>query len=286
MQYTLENDLLTLSVDENGAEMVSLKRADGEEMIWSGDPAYWGRHAPVLFPQVGRHFKDRFRVNGKEYRSSQHGFARDMKFDLVSHEDDSLTFSLCSDSSTLQAYPFPFELLITYTLKDDSVFIDWEVRNTGEEEMYFGIGAHPAFLLPGGKEGYAIRLKQEPLSYKRLSNGCVLKESHPLALTKEGLLMLNDTLFENDALVFDGGQIEEAAVLDPEGKTRVLVKSEGFPYYGIWSVPGASFVCLEPWASRTDNVGFTGELKEKDSVITLKAGNSFNKQYQIQVPQD
>ena len=149
MIHTIENDYLRVSVDDHGAELCSIfDKVHNREVIWQADPAYWKRHAPVLFPNVGRNYKDIWRLNGKEYPSSQHGFARDSDFICTDITDTSLSFVLKSSEETLNVYPFAFALKVTYTLKKHDLEVCWEVVNNDSETMYFTIGGHPAFRVP------------------------------------------------------------------------------------------------------------------------------------------
>jgi len=145
--HTLKNDLLTVQVKEHGAELASIRKGS-IEYLWQADPAFWGRHSPVLFPIVGSVWEKRYRVDGKEYELGQHGFARDMDFSMVSSSDAEVRYRLESSEETLEKYPWPFVLEIAYRLHDNKLDVIWEVENPGTEDMYFQIGAHPAFNYP------------------------------------------------------------------------------------------------------------------------------------------
>ena len=289
MTRTIENSFLKISVSDHGAELTGIyDKTNDREILWQADPAYWKRHAPVLFPNVGRNYKDIWRLNGKEYPSRQHGFARDNDFICTDITDTSLSFVLKSSEETLNVYPFAFALKITYTLKERDLDVCWEVVNNDSETMYFTIGGHPAFRVPvrEGESQSDYRLAFEgldTLTYLLIdtSVGTVLAdEPHTLSL-ENGTCSIAPHMFDKDALVFDNGQIEWAALALPDGKTYIALESKGFPNFGIWSKPGAPYVCLEPWCGRCDNRGFEGELSEKPGVNTLKAGEVFEKSYDI-----
>ena len=141
MIHTIENDYLRVSVDDHGAELCSIfDKVHNREVIWQADPAYWKRHAPVLFPNVGRHFEDHYRINGVEYPSSQHGFARDSEFTCVDMTADSITHRLKSSDATRENYPYDFELKIKHVLEKNQVSVCWEVISLNDETMYFTIG--------------------------------------------------------------------------------------------------------------------------------------------------
>ena len=162
MRYVLENDILTVEIDSFGAELKSVKRkSDDFEYMWQGDPKYWGRTSPVLFPFVGVPKDKEYRYAGKTYAMGQHGFARDMEFTLERTEQTKIWFVLASTEETLEKYPFTFRLYIGYELCEKEVKVLWKVENTDDKPMYFSIGAHPAFCCPiHGEEnnlGYGLK---------------------------------------------------------------------------------------------------------------------------------
>jgi len=149
MTYTISNDHLTCTIDSKGAELKSVKdRKTNKEYMWNGDPAYWNRTSPVLFPFVGAVKGKEYRYNGKTYEMSQHGFARDMEFSLISNTSDEIQMELTDTEGTLTKYPFHFRLKIGYQLNDRALTVIWRVENWNENDMFFAIGAHPGFMMP------------------------------------------------------------------------------------------------------------------------------------------
>ncbi len=143
------NDYLEATFRTTGAELVSLKRnSDDREFIWQADPDHWGRHAPILFPFVGKLKNDSYQYQGQTYKMNQHGFARDMEFNLIDQEKEFIRFSFTSIDQTLKVYPFRFELIISYRLEENSLIVACEVKNLESPDLYFSIGAHPAFNCP------------------------------------------------------------------------------------------------------------------------------------------
>lgn len=290
MTHTIENDFLRVSVNDHGAELCSIyDKEKGREVLWQANPTYWKRYAPVLFPNVGRHYLDHYRTNGKEYPSKQHGFARDMEFICIDKTEDSITHQLKASPETMEKYPFDFELQIKHILSDRQITVCWQVVNHGEETMYFTIGGHPAFNVPvdgiGKQSDYKLTFSgQESLTYLLVhpSYGtAVAEEPHTLPL-ENGTCKINEHMFDLDALIFDG-QIDKAGILFPDGTPYLELSCKGFPNFGIWSVPGAPYVCLEPWAGRCDNYGYEGELSEKDNINKLEPEEIFEKDYSIKI---
>lgn len=290
MAVKLENEFLCVEIAEMGAEVTRIyDKTEDNEILWEGNPVYWKRHSPVLFPNVGKTYKNRVLINGTQYPTSQHGFARDNVFTCIEAANEKASFMFRSSEETKEVYPFDFELHINYKLNKKELTVEWQVKNCGDETMYFTIGGHPAFRFAKPEEtkaDYVLKVPgKEKLEYVLIdiSCGCAnVDEVHTLQLSEE-TYPLSDELFAKDALVVDNGQIEEAWLCHKDGTPYVGVRSAGFPNYGIWSVEGATFVCLEPWMGRCDNVGFNAELSEKPNVNKVEAGEKFIKDYTIVV---
>ena len=290
MAVKLENEFLCVEIAEMGAEVTRIyDKTEDNEILWEGNPVYWKRHSPVLFPNVGKTYKNRVLINGNQYPTSQHGFARDNVFTCIEVANEKASFMFRSSEETKEVYPFDFELHINYKLNKKELTVEWQVKNCGDETMYFTIGGHPAFRFAKPEEtkaDYVLKVPgKEKLEYVLIdiSCGCAnVDEVHTLQLNEE-TYPLSDELFAKDALVVDNGQIEEAWLCHKDGTPYVGVRSAGFPNYGIWSVEGAPFVCLEPWMGRCDNVGFNAELSEKPNVNKVEAGEKFIKDYTIVV---
>lgn len=290
MAVKLENEFLCVEIAEMGAEVTRIyDKTEDNEILWEGNPVYWKRHSPVLFPNVGKTYKNRVLINGTQYPTSQHGFARDNVFTCIEAANEKASFMFRSSEETKEVYPFDFELHINYKLNKKELTVEWQVKNCGDETMYFTIGGHPAFRFAKPEEtkaDYVLKVPgKEKLEYVLIdiSCGCAnVDEVHTLQLSEE-TYPLSDKLFAKDALVVDNGQIEEAWLCHKDGTPYVGVRSAGFPNYGIWSVEGAPFVCLEPWMGRCDNVGFNAELSEKPNVNKVEAGEKFAKDYTIVV---
>lgn len=287
---TIKNEKLSVTIAAHGAELSSIyDKANDRELVWQADPTFWNRHAPVLFPNVGKYYGGHFTYNGTDYPMGQHGFARDTEFEQVASGENFVTYRLCADEESKKVYPFDFVLEITHRLNGNRLTVEWNVKNTDNKEMYFTIGGHPAFnvnVLPDTDfEDYSLVFKEgtEKLSYVLLdaeSGTAIGDKVYELELTDSKYALKKD-MFDKDALVFDGGQIEWAALALPDGKPYIALESKGFPNFGIWSKPGAPYVCLEPWCGRCDNKGFEGEISEKPGIIALKVGETFKKSYDI-----
>lgn len=286
---TLKNEMLTIQVSEHGAELQSIRK-DDYEYLWQGNPEYWGRRSPVLFPIVGSVWEKCFRVDGKVYEMGQHGFARDMDFELVSVGDTEVWYRLESSEKTLAAYPWPFVLEIGYRLEGSSVEVLWKVTNPGDTEMFFQIGAHPAFNYPDYDSetvdrGIVELDRKEGLQRSGFKGkGCVDPEARfPVPVSEDGRVHLRrDTFDDIDTLMLEDNQVHRLAFLKCDGSPYLTVSFDA-PVVAIWSPPkrNAPFLCIEPWYGRCDRADFTGEFKDRDWVNALAPGAIFSASYTI-----
>lgn len=281
MTTGVTNGMLTALVSHKGAELVSLRDASGREYIWEGDKAVWPRHAPVLFPVVGRLRHDRFTWGGKSYTMSQHGFARDMEFRLAERSGNRCVFELHDDPRTRAMYPFGFVLRIVYTISERELEVRYEVFNPSSDDVLpFSIGAHPGFSLPleagAAYEDHFLEFETGRILIRPLKEG--LRTGPPRELTLRGTrLHLSDSMFDNDALVIEGGQVERVTLGTLRGNTTIVMRCEGWPYFGIWAKKGTRrFICLEPWHGIADNEDTDGSLERKEGMITLAPGAGFS----------
>jgi len=282
LNTTISNSTLKASIKHAGAELSSLKNNQNKEFIWEGNPDFWGKHSPVLFPIVGTLRNNTYTVYGKEYQLPRHGFARDMEFQLVEKIANSATFSLKSNEETLKKYPFDFELQLIYTLNETALNITYKVINKSETKMPFSIGAHPAIALPDNFENYAFEFeKEEVLQFSLLENDLVSNKTKILE-TIENLVPLNYKLFENDALVFKTLNSKSLTVLE-NSKPYIKVHFEDFPSLGIWTKEQAPFICIEPWFGYSDTPENSGDLFEKEGILILNVNQTFTSKFSIQI---
>ena len=259
-----------------GAELQGLADADGRTLQWDGDPAVWNGRAPILFPIVGTLVDGRYRHDGRTYAMARHGFARRATFEVVAHSGASTTLRLRADDATRAVYPFEFELTLAYALGGAVLTIAATIANRGPTPMPASLGFHPAFRwpLPYGepRADHALRFAHdEPAPVRRLDrDGLLLPEARATPVVG-ATLPLADALFVDDALIFDrlaGRSVRYGAPRGP----AIEVGLDGFPLLGVWSKPGAGFVCIEPWQGVTDPVDFAGELRDKPGIVIVAPG--------------
>jgi galactose mutarotase-like enzyme len=272
----LTSPSLSVEIDPLGAQLSTLQDRDGRDLLWNGDPAVWNGRAPILFPIVGTLAGGSYRVGGKSYRLARHGFARGKLFELVETSSSSALLRLAADEATLAVYPFRFELTARYALEASTLSLVLSVRNTGAHALPASLGYHPAFRwpLPYGqtRAAHFIELEaDEPASVRRLNaDGLLTPEPHPTPIAHRKLALADD-LFQNDALIFD--QIKSRSVTYGAGAgPRIRVSFPDAPYLGVWTKPGAGFICIEPWRGVADSQGFTGDFTEKKGIFTVAPG--------------
>lgn len=279
-----------VAIAPKGAELTSfIATSTGLEYLWQADPAHWGRHAPVLFPIVGRLPNDTFLHQDQTYKLPQHGFARDREFAVLRHSATEAVFMLTDDAVSRAVYPFAFELTITYTLREATLTVRWEVRNPApEQELLFSIGAHPAFRCPlvegESFDDYAFHF-DHPVTLERqlLRGGLRTGETAPV-LRQASKLPLTYELFADDALVFAHYDFTRLTLRSRRSAPFVRMQFDGFPYLGLWTKgPGAEFVCIEPWQGVASAVGSPQELSEKEGILILGRGATFAAAYSIEV---
>ncbi|MCV3209450.1 aldose 1-epimerase family protein [Mesorhizobium sp. YC-39] len=283
-RLTLHGNGISATIIGQGAELVSLRDAEGTELLWQAGPA-WRRHSPVLFPIVGRLKGDQLRHRGRIYPMTQHGFARDKPFAWAERGPRSCTLVLTDDADTRAHYPFAFRLAVTYRLDLRQLGVTFDITNTGGEPLPASIGAHPAFnwpLLPDlAKTDYRLTFADdERAPIRRLKDGLLLATPQPTPVEGK-ILALSERLFDDDAVILDrtaGGSVRYAADRGP----AIEMSWQGFRELGIWSKPGgAPFLCIEPWHGIASPVDFDGEFTDKPGVMLIEPAATRVLTYQI-----
>ena len=287
--FNIQNDCLSVTIHPKGAELKSLyNKNTGIGYLWSGDPAYWAKTSPVLFPIVGTLKNDAFNYGGKSYPLGRHGFARDMDFKVTDENPSSITFTLTSNEETLQKFPFPFHFDIIYSIAKDQLRVSYRVVNTGDKTMYFSVGAHPAFnvpLIPGSDytDYYLEFDKTENAGRWPISkDGLIETASIPL-LDNTKVLPLTKALFHADAIVFKELRSTSVSLLSNRSPHGLRFDFSGFPYLGIWAAKNADFVCIEPWCGIADSVNSNQQLEEKEGINRLMPNDVFERSWMVKV---
>ena len=286
----LENNNLIIESKISGAELTRIySKKFNKEILWKGDPNFWGRHSPILFPIVGRLKDNETIIEDKLYNMSQHGFARDMEFKIVDNNNKSITYKLVSSENTKSYYPYSFELIIKYTLLDNGVNINWIVNNIDSKDIYFSIGAHPAFNIELNENSDLSNYYLEFITKDNVSNIYLdgPYSSKIVSVNSLNTIYLSPELFENDALIYTN--VDGINVKSKKENHYINVSFNSFPLVGIWSPyykdtnSIAPFICVEPWYGLADNVKSDKIYKNKNYINKLSIGESFNVSYSINI---
>ena len=272
-QTVLSNNEFSVKINSLGAELQSFySNTLNLELLWQANPKFWPRHAPILFPIVGKLTNNQLIDQARTYPLTQHGFARDMEFEVLHHSDQFVQLRLQSSETTLRHYPYPFELLVEYLLNDNGLQTTFVIRNNQATSLPFSVGGHPAFNWPLHpdvvKEDHVIIFEQhETTPLLQLSDGLIAPKTLPSPIIDKQI-SLHEALFVNDALIFD--QLNSKSIVYQAGSVcRLEMKFADFPQLGIWTKPGADFVCLEPWLGYASPQGFDGEFITKPGIHVL-----------------
>lgn len=284
----LQNEFLTADIHPKGAELQTLCRKDNSlNYLWRGDPAFWGKHSPILFPIVGSIKGNTYYFEGKSYTLPRHGFARDKEFEVQAASGEEAVFTLKDDSQTREAYPFAFVFQVRYRLSGPILEVEYSVSNPGSTPLYFSIGGHPAFAVPivEGKhyEDYYLEFSQPETADRHvLEDGLLLRESAPF-LSGEQKVPLKHELFAEDAIVLHGLRSDTVTLKSDVDGHGLHFSIKGWPDLGIWAAPGAPFVCIEPWQGHADYVNHDQQLVHKEGVVELPAGDQWARSWKVEL---
>ncbi len=287
--HHLSNEFLEVRIAALGAELQNIiLKENGLDYMWSGDPAYWAKKSPVLFPIVGGLKDSNYSFEGKSYSLNRHGFARESLFEVSAKTNNSISFLLQSDETTLAVYPFHFQFFVTYTLVQQTLEVSYLVKNTGDQNMYFSVGAHPAFAVPLSPnttytDYYLHFSKQEESGRWPLSPEGLIKSTPEKMLDGTDQLPLTKELFYGDALVFKDLRSTSISIRSDKTPHGLTVNYEGFPYMGIWAFKQANFVCIEPWCGIADSENTNGQLIDKEGINKLSPQESFQRSWFVEV---
>ena len=304
MIYTLKNSEMEVQVSSKGGELVSLRDADKTEYIWIGDARYWKRHAPQLFPCIGRLTNNQYRMDGALHEMGQHGFLRDYELTKVESEEQdivldgaadpagaaSLHLQLQSDASTRQLYDRDWTVDIFYRLCGKTLNVKFQLRNRDARTMCFGYGIHPGFNVPLNP---ALRFEDYRLDFHEVSTPKQMELTerytisggmHDYALAEGRYLPLQHSLFNHDAIILKD-MPHTVTLGSQKDEKKVTVTFPDMPYLGIWHAPetDAPFVCIEPWSSLPSTDGVIDEFETKPDFITVEPEETYMNSWSISI---
>ncbi len=290
MMLMIQNEYICLTVDTLGAEMMSLRSADGTEYLWQGNAAYWKDRSPHLFPFIGRLTKNSYCYRGKQYPMEIHGFASKMEFEPVEQGCDYLILELRSTIMTISRYPFDFTFRVIYALNGNKVEVVYQVENRGERYMPFGVGGHPGFRVPliDGESftdyelEFTTACKPDRVGFTPNVYLSGKDEAYPLSEDKK--IDLRHDLFDDDAIILKN-MAREITLRSKISRHGVCVSYPDMPYLGIWHRPKteAGYVCIEPWSSLPSRQDVVEEISCKSDMIQLAPQKTFETQWTITI---
>jgi galactose mutarotase-like enzyme len=289
--HLIENEFLRVKAREYGAELTSIynKKTDTEH-LWQADEKFWPWHAPVLFPTVGRSVNDEIIIDGVHYPMEKHGFARKSDFKLLELSDSKMVFSLTWSDETLKIYPYKFEFLIGYRLKENELLVSYEVFNRDDKPMYFQLGGHPAFTAPFGSPGagaeayedYYLDFEQKETADRHFIDGDGFFDGRKGPVLEDASrIQLKRDLFKDDALIFKDLKSRKVVIGNSRNPYTLAVDFNGFNYLGLWAKVDAPYVCIEPWLGCAGTAGQVLEFSEREGVMMLEPGEEFNPGFTI-----
>ncbi len=272
----IASEVLAVEIATLGAELQRLTGSGSRELLWGGDPTFWRGRAPILFPVIGMLAGGVYRSGDKTYAMPKHGFARISLFDVAERSDTAVTMRLAASKATRAMYPFEFTLDLKFALAAATLTVSATIANNGSGPMPASFGFHPAFHWPlpfgaGRADHWLYFANAEPAPVRRIdANGLLTPIAYPTPVEGNRLL-LRDELFADDALIFDRLVSREVAYGAASGP-RVTVDFEDFATLGVWTKPGAGFICIEPWQGFADPQGFAGDIRDKPGIIEIAPG--------------
>ena len=289
MLHTIQNDRLRVTIDDVGAQMMSITAADGTEYLWSGESAYWGGRAPNLFPYVGRLTNDTYTIDGQRYELNRHGFARRAQFEAAEKGEDRVVLRLTDSRETKAVYPWSFAFSVGYALEENVLAVAFSVENRDIEDLYFGLGAHPGFRVPleEGKSFTDYRLtfgkSCKPWRVEMSDSYMISGRETPYPLEGGTVMPLRHDLFDRDAVILK--HMDRTVTLSAGPGTRgVRLSIPRMRYLGVWHTPGtdAPFVCLEPWVSLPSRQDVVEDFSQQSDLVTLSPGEIYTNRWTIE----
>lgn len=273
---------LSIKVSNIGAELTSIN-FNGTEMLHDGK-RFWDRQAPILFPTVGRLRDNKTIIDDKEYEIPQHGFAKDIEFELIEDLEDAKVYMAKSNENTLKMYPFDFELYVAYIIQKDVLTVKYKVINKSKNQMLFGIGGHPGFALKLAQEDYYFELNRKEINPKFMEvEGNYISNNPAKNILKDNkIIEIEKESFINDAIMMKNLKSNKITLKQKKDNKKILeFNFEDFPILAIWSMPNAPFICLEPWFNYADKVEETGYFKDKEGVMSLDPKEEFDCKFSV-----
>ena len=272
---TIKNNFLTVDISTKGAELQSIRATDGTEYLWQGDPAFWAKRSPILFPICGGLVDDTYTLGADTYTLGKHGFARTKEFQIVSAKESLVELAIRDDVDTYPSFPFSFEFKIRFSLEEKTLKVDFITTNYSDSTMYYSCGSHEGLNLPSGIDGAKIIFEKSEILKDYEVEGGILGRNYQIIGDGSDTLVLDRKYFEIDAIILKDLESRSLTLCDKNGERNIRVDFPDFDHILIWQACGAPFACIEPWTGLPDLYGSTDRaIERKPSITSLEAGKT------------
>lgn len=274
MLFTAENEYVSISVKQMGAELSSFKSKEtGIEYLWQGNPDVWAGQSPILFPIVGQVYENKFRVDGKEYEMLRHGIARRRNFELKEQGEGYIILTQSWNEDSLKQYPFKYIYDIEFRLDGKKLTVTSTIKNDDNRVIYFSIGAHPGFNC---KIGDWLEFEEnETLKCEKITPDAMLDGKFYPTLTDSKRFDITADVFIDDAHILSGFK-SDTVYLKSDFRPQIIKFNFGkAPYLGLWAKPGAEYVCIEPWYGLNDAPVYKEDFSQKRDIQKISTDEEF-----------
>lgn len=252
MDYIIKNSYYTATISDVGAELISLRNANGKELLWIPAPnKLWKHPAAFLYPICSRLIDDCYYYDGKRYEMGMHGFIKDTVLEVVYRDETKIIFKLLV--SKLDVYPFRNSFTAEYELVGDRLLVKVTVENLDDKEMPFMFGWHPGFTLHNDEgqsnEDYELYFGDIDCLGIYRANTRPNAVDYPI---DNGSYKINeDEIIENGTIIFGGHNNCVKLFAKGYPYSFDFSWSNNLPYLCIWKTPirEENYICLEPWSS-------------------------------------
>ena len=277
---TLKNRFLTVEIATKGAELQSVRDADGAERLWQGDAKYWTGRAPIMFPVCGGLKDDLYRLDGQEYTMPKHGYVRQLEWEVESAEAEKAVFLM---KEKHDGFPFDYELRMCYELADNSIRISASVKNLDSRTFVYGIGSHEAYATPGGLEACTVVFEKKEDLKDHVLHGNLIERGAVILGKDTDRLPMKTEYFAVDALVFPEQESRSVTLENSFSGKKIRVDYQGLDVLMLWTKPGAGYLCIEPWSNAPDYLDADQDIRHKPGMITLEPGQEATRTHTITV---
>lgn len=279
---TLENDEYRAVINSFGAELTHLNRiSDNYDYLWNG--SQWPKHAPILFPAIGRSNEDAYLWQSQLFPMPQHGFAADEMFEIRDQTTTSVTLVLVANEHTKTMYPFDFELQAEFSLTTTGLVVNLTVINHDKVTMPYALGYHPAFNVPFDTDDeftdntVVFTGNQAPLEvFEIVKTPAPFRTGklEPFAGLEGQNLALTHDKFAQGLRIIANNDVKTVTIKNKHNSHAIKVDVSDFKNVCLWTKEDIAlpFLCIEPFNGLPDIYGPLVDWADKEANIKLAPG--------------